>query len=662
MIKSLRYKGISYSFIKSFTLIKENKKYNRAIIKYSEGMAKYNWVLVILLLISFATATWGQVAVMPTDDFYTDALGWELKRYTRNLPVTTPYQVKTIKRILLDVIDNGDTRARARAQYYLDKYFPVTRSFRDDTDKSITESIEGIKKDDDTGEENKENNNDTITSSAPNIIETARVPIHVFNEFNVNIRVKKVDSGGDDNTKIYEHKELYNGKIAFGADWAPNNFLGLSCNLGFVVRSNEIDKLDALPKFVFNNDTDVILPMKETSGDADFLLNPNIIFTWGDERMWGTFGINRAGYGLFLDDSVILNPFAYQSINSSFNYTCKVFSYSQTFGMLAATKNSDSDKFRLGKFMSFHTTKFHLPSRWSISLYESAIFHKPFNPAYLLPIPWFIVSNVSGFNDNVMSGINFEWRPGCVALSLDLLLDDFDFKPLLKLKLNDAAVRTAFKAGFVYSPPDSPCEYIAVSYTLVTPYTYTKFNEQNKRYRYLDYTNFGQSMGSDLPPNSDSIGLTISWRVFEHLRLKVATSFARHGNPYEDLDSDDVIEMSKKRYDSTGLLSSDTKGLDSAEGVTGFLKQRDIMYIMQASIFAEWEQIFKTKRTKTNAGSMSLQFQYTFEYINKDGVDTPIFSGIYRSKDDVDSAIDSWRGALHDSYNNYFTVGLKYFF
>lgn len=567
--------------------------------------------VLVGILLFVAAATFAQVGVMPTDDFYNDALGWELKRYTKNLPTTKPYPLNTIKRILLDTLDNGDERSRNRAQYYLDKYFPQ------------------------------------------------RVPVHTFDSFDVNIRLKKVDSGGDDNTKKYEHKELYNGKIAFTADWIANNFMGLSCNLGFIVRSNDITKLDALPKFVVTNDTDVILPMKKNGGDADFLLNPNIIFTWGNEKMYGTVGINRTGYGIF-DDSIILNPFAYQSINTSFNYNSRVFSYSQMFGMLAAKKSDNSDTYKLGKFTGFHTTVFHLPSRWSISLYESIVFHKPFNPAYLLPIPWFIVSNVSGFNDNVASGIGFMWRPGCVALSVDLILDDLSLKPLLKLKLNDAAIRTAFKMGFVYSPPDSPCESIAVNYTLITPYTYTKYNVQSSRYNYLDYTNFGESMGSSLPPNSDSIGMTISWRMFRHFKIKTSTSFSRHGNPYQDMDEDDVVKMSKKHYDSTGLLNSDTRGMSSAEDVTGFLKQHDIMYIMQASIFFEWDQAFKSK--KRQAGDVTFQAQYTFEYINKDGVDSPIFRGSYDSTDDVKNAKDSWQNALHDSYNHYFTVGLKYFF
>lgn len=563
---------------------------------------------LILFLISTAYC---QVSSTPTDSFYTDATRWYLLRYTKSLPLLKPYRVATVKRILLDVIDSGDEVERKRALYYQDRYFGT------------------------------------------------RHGVHAGAAFNTDIRVKKVDDGGDDNTKTYEHDDLYNGSLTVAFDYQLNNFLGLSADLGFLVRNNDVTTGDVLPVFITNTPYELSLPMTADGGDASFLLDPSVVFTWGDERLFGTVGINRTSYGLFFDDSIILNGSAPPSINATFNYNGRVFSYSQLFGIIAAKKYS-SDSYRFDKFMGFHTTEFHLPSRWSISLYESVVTHKPFNPSYLLPVPWFIVSNLSGFDDNVMSGISFSWKPGCVALTLDLLLDDFKPTKLLKLKINDAALRAAFKAGFVYSPPASPCEYISVSYTLVTPYTYTRYNNEKSKYDFLGYTNFGNSMGSPLPPNSDSIGMTIAWRMFDYFRLKVSTSFSRHGNPYEDLDDDDVIKMSQRYYNAHGLIDSDTRGVSSATDYTGFLKQHDIMYIMQASLYAEWEQRFRHK--KTNAGSLTISAQYTFEYINKDGVDTPIYRGTYDSSDTVKAARDGWQAALHDSYNHYFTVGVKYFY
>lgn len=564
-------------------------------------------LLTFVILSMAILPLFSQIATSPTDDFYIDATRWEQLRYTKNLPLLKPYPLNIIRRVLNDVVENGNDTERRRAQHYIDKYFSHF--------------------------------------------------LHVFDEFNVDIKLKKVDSGGNESVKKWESDEVYNEKLAFTADWAINSFLGLSVDLGGIVRSNEVEKSDILPRFVPTDETDVTIPANFNAGDVDFLINPNAVFTWGNETMHGSFGINRQGYGLFFDDSIILNPNAYQSLNAVFNYNGKIFSFTQSFAALAATNRADKDEFNFGKFMCFHAIKFPIPkTRLSFSLFESVIFHKPFMAAYLLPIPYFIVANVGGFDDNVMSGLNIEWKPGCIGLVAEVLFDDLNPKQILKLKFNEAAIRTAFKLGFVYTPRESPCEYISVNYMLITPYTYTKYNRKDKKFNYLDYTNFGSALGSSLPPNSDTIGMTISWRLFDNLRLRTSTSFSRHGNPYQDLDDDEVIKMSKKHYNSAGFIDSDTRGASSAEDVTGFLKQHDIMYIMQASFLAQYEQ--KIPR----AGSLTFQVQYTFEYIDKDGVDTPIFTGHYTTADAVKQSREEWEDRLHTSFYHYFVLGVKYLF
>ena len=75
----------------------------------------------VFLICSFAL--FAQVSVDPTDRFYTQAQGWELKGYIENLPQIRPYPSNLIKSILETVMEKGDRNDREVAEYEYRRIF-----------------------------------------------------------------------------------------------------------------------------------------------------------------------------------------------------------------------------------------------------------------------------------------------------------------------------------------------------------------------------------------------------------------------------------------------------------------------------------------------------------------------------------------------------------
>lgn len=564
---------------------------------------KHFFLCILIILATFNLKA--QVGVTPEDDFYIDVTSWMLKGYIDSIPQLKPYPINVISEILLKVCEIGTEADKNKAEFYKKKFFSK--------------------------------------------------PIYVSADSSVNIKSKKVDDGGDKNTDKYENKELFKEKISLFGNIKINKCIGFSYDISGLMRNNNISPSDAKPNFDVNNDSNVARSIYIETSKFDFLLDPNVLFTMGNTKLYATIGINKTGYGLFFDDSLIMNFSTYQSLNTTFNYNGKYFSYSQFFGLLGAQSYLDSDNFTFGKYLSFHSLKIPVPNKnIYFSFYESVVFGRKFMPAYFMPVPYFIIANVAGFNENVLSGLKIEWKPfNDIMFSIDAVLDDFDPKKVLKLKLNDAGIRAGFKTGFVYTPDESKCNFISLDYTLVTPYTYTKYNTADDNYNYLDYTNLGQSMGSNLLPNSDRVSLTISFKPINTFKISTITSLIRHGNAYESLGDDEVCSLSGN-YISDGSLNMDTKGLSSAIESTDFLKQDNIMYVIQASLVGEYE--FMTSKV----GRFNISMQYTFEYIKNDSVDKEIFSGKYLDSVQVNNDRNQWEESLHDSFNHYFTIGVKY--
>jgi hypothetical protein len=94
-----------------------------------------------------------------------------------------------------------------------------------------------------------------------------------------------------------------------------------------------------------------------------------------------------------------------------------------------------------------------------------------------------------------------------------------------------------------------------------------------------------------------------------------------------------------------------------------FMEQETKQYVFQVGIKPAWEL------TRFPFGKLSFTIGYLFEYILNDGIDASMFTGLEiadrsnateeQIKQALQTAKDKWRGALHNSINHYFTIGIK---
>ncbi len=568
----------------------------------------------ILLTVSFILSTslpfFAQISVNPHNDFYSDALGWHLKGYVRQLPQLKPYPAAVIQNILEEVAACEDEAEAARAESYRSSYF--------------------LKR------------------------------WHAGVNAAADMKLNKIENPANGGARRYDFKPLFYGEAIAAGDEVFSDCFSLGYDASLSVLNNTVPASAVEPLLGAGAPHPFIKQHSLQAGSVDFTADGTAAVHVGNATVYGTFGRNQYGYGLFGDNDIILNSYAHPFLNGSFHYNGAHFQYTQLFGLLAARSYAYADRFKAAKFFAFHSVEIPIfTPKVTVSLYESVVWGKHFTPSYVIPAPWFIIANVAGFNENILSGIQFKLHPlNGLALTASAVFDDLDLKQFAKFKLENAAVRTAFKTGFLYAPQHSPCSLIGLDYTLITPYAYTKYNTLSRTVNYLDYTHFGESVGTRLPPNSDRVCFTMDFKPMRGLLVSTQTAFARHGNAYESLDEEEADRLWKsgafKKSAGDGV-NADTLGAESARDKTAFLKQQHIMYLIQAALSLKYEF------PRAGIARAEISGSYTFEYIKQDGVNSAIYpaNGGFA---DAAAARAAWANALHDSYNHYLSCGIKIMF
>ncbi len=575
-------------------------------------------IFVFLIFFLFSLSVFAQVSVSPQEEFYSDAVNWYQKGYVERLPQLKPYPLNIVKNMLETVIQLGESAEQARASAYYKEFFG----------KSWNVSASGA-------------------------------------------YYGKIYSLENTENEVAERFENFNqatGNLNFSSAFLLKDFVGFNFSSELHGQSSFTNSSDVIPRYMANSNLSVIEPFIFEAGDIDLLMNLSGNVSVGSKNLYGTFGFNPIGYGLFPDDDLILSPCSNQILNATFNYEGKSFQYAQVFGLTGASnkyKGNETD-FSFDKFFAFHSINVpFFNGKLNIAYFEGAVFGGGFNPSFLTPVPWAIVSLADGNSETVFAGTKIEVKPmQCLSWNTEFLLNDLKPKNFIKLKWNDAAIRSAFKTGFTYTPLDSIASLISVDYTLVTPYTFTAYDTIDEKYNYRDYSNFGAPIGTDLLPNSDRVSMTLNFKPTKNLKISTVSAYSRHGNQYEDWEYEDILKLDGTAYTNT-TLAQNTQNLDSAKDQTGFLIQDNLMYTMQAGIDIEYT-FYSKKYSKVSFG-----LGYTFEFIKNDGVDDGIYTGNYTdlsystdeekkaTEEKLDAEKENWQKHLHNSYNHYFRAGVK---
>ncbi len=254
-------------------------------------------------------------------------------------------------------------------------------------------------------------------------------------------------------------------------------------------------------------------------------LDGNLQFRFGSvQRDWG-IGLNnfmisasaRSFQGLEL--SVTLSPwlnyqfiagslgkFGTENIDTSYN-TDYLDEYIFSEGMQGTAFDNN---------ISAHRLELSLPMNLTFGIYESVLYRKRFELAYLNPVSILLFEQINvGDFDNVLAGLDLQWRmPGVMRVYGVFSTTEMD-------KINPSELFReprnimAFQAGVDISIPAARFAQVTVQYTSLSPFFYTHYPV----YTYYEttgtdivydtyelmYVNEGSNIGYPLRPNSDEI-------------------------------------------------------------------------------------------------------------------------------------------------------------
>ncbi len=541
--------------------------------------------IVLFSALFFINAVSAQVSVSPDDDFYKACQAWELKGLVKNLPPLRPYPLSVLNDILENVINSSSHPDAELALEYWEKIFKKSYSVYLKTGGNLKVT------------QNTENND---TSTVKNVTVNAGI----------------------------------------GGEHSFSELVSLGYDLGFY---GETKPFSDYCSYAENKMYDSLWDAS-TIGPVELYLDWNMLAAVGTSSLYAQAGVSRTGFGPFIDDGLALNDTSFHSANLAFNVVRDRWSYASVYESIGSTKNYDNGKTEIGgdKFLAFHALKYNFTRYFSLSYYENILFGPQSSIAYLFPAPYMAVQNITGANANLQMGLLFEFKPVRGLLwATDIFVDDIEVDEVVKLNF-DCKLRFAVQTGFIFAPSNSFCNRMSVHYTCILPYVYSHWEYDGTKtaavsgdsLNYQNYTNAGVHIGSALDPNSDRVSFNARFYPAKRFTVDVMTSFVRHANSSEAMDYEDVykyVTSDNGQYMTNGsvyqhqMFSAPSKAegehVSQAWDCLGFMTSEHKMYVCQAGFGLSYEL------PKTKAGTLSLNFGYTFEYVHNRGVDKNIYTG-----------------------------------
>lgn len=433
---------------------------------------------------------------------------------------------------------------------------------------------------------------------------------------------------------FYDVHPSLNGNLAFKED-----LITMGYNLAIDARNTDFQSFQPLYTF-YPYDA---IQDPASVGPAELYIDINNILNVGNNKTFLQCGIYRPGFGEFLNEGIILNDSTYHKGNLSFSYLSEKLDYSQLLSVIGSTLSYDGTQLNPNKFLAFHSVKFKLIPKFNVSYYENIIFGNRFDISYLFPSPYMVAQGLGGCNDNLQMGLLFDYYPiKNLAFNFDVMVDDFDFNSLVKFNL-DSKNRIAGTIGTTYTPNLNFINKIDLSYSLITPYTYSHWDYLNTEsaiinqntFNYQNYSNCGQKIGSLYDPNSDIIKFSTSLTPFKNFDINLTSKFIRHGNICETLSDEDALKYllaDKNVYSTDGTLFTHSmfsnpdnnygEHVYTAWNKLNFLTQNHLSYTFQQNVNMSYKLPSFTKIC-----SISFNVDYTFEYIHNFGINNHLYNG-----------------------------------
>ncbi|MDR0927595.1 MAG: hypothetical protein LBO69_07515 [Ignavibacteria bacterium] len=238
-----------------------------------------------------------------------------------------------------------------------------------------------------------------------------------------------------------------------------------------------------------------------------------------ENRLWGA-GLNQR---LLIND--MAQSFDAVTLSANFSNFSYTFTHNSLLNIAESGGNTGFQTVIPNKYVAMHTFTI-LPSWGEISFFETVIYSRDLDLAYLNPLSFFkTLEHSQKDRDNAGMGLYAVWRPlRNLELKGTWFLDDIKIMEIgtgywsNKTAWNIAAITTAI-----------PNLDIGIEYTRIEPYTFSHFNPQNAN------TNDSVLFASYILPNSDRWNLFLQYWYGERYPIKFNVYYTRHGNNiYED--------------------------------------------------------------------------------------------------------------------------------
>jgi len=232
----------------------------------------------------------------------------------------------------------------------------------------------------------------------------------------------------------------------------------------------------------------------------------------------------NCGYGyidkLFLSNNT--TPFDFMMLDLSY----KKIKYTFTYGSI----NGDSVGTPLkSKNIAFHRLKVQFSDIFKAGYFESVIMsNNPFSFIFFNPISFITSADLNTgaketTDNNTLIGVDFEINPvKNLALQGSLLIDDINFSTIFKNDITSFDNKIGYQIGTMWASAfNIPDINLNLEYTRLNPFIYSHRSNKDS------YTNWGLSLGHDLPPNSDEIALKLKYQITSRLNINLLYQFQR---------------------------------------------------------------------------------------------------------------------------------------
>lgn len=589
--------------------------------------------IICLIFILLFSTLFAQVSVDPTAEFYENLQKWEAQGIVKNIPNLRPYPVFLIKTILEDVMMSDNLTAVSEASQLYEDIFRKS--------------------------------------------------------WNIS-----VDAVGDLNFSRDNHYMVY-GLAGVEGDVSSLN----NTSLGYQLKFSGVVNKDQL---AISRYTTLPYSFKDAAsmGKLDIHLETNGSVSVGTPSVYFQAGINHNSFGYFYGKNTVFSSDAEHSANFSVVLNKERFSYVHSLFILGAsngitpTSVTGTSGASPNKFLALHGINGKIFDWLYMSFFETMIYGNRFEPAYLVPVvPFMVTQGVVGYSDdNLIMGLGFSVRPVTgLVWNTSLFLDDVNVNELFKLDF-DTKIRGALQTEISYTTTDIPVlSKITGGCTLITPYMYSHGQlyrdpvsgketlASRDNIHFQSYTNSGKSLGSQLDPNSAEVSLSVDLDFVENLSVNVFGNFICHGNVNESLTKEEAkmyLNALEGYFTTDGTLNNHQMVIENDDGSYGylpssqnrlmFLSQDTLMYVAQAGVDIGYTF------PRTVAGEFSIGMKYIFEFVKNDGVRNNMFIGKGKVGDDgkinpwnatdqdVEQAISNWKNQLKDVINNYLTFSVQY--